>query len=173
MIDLGLFSLEKSLSKVFGCIKLHKKGSWFFFYLKKLFQLRDQFCSSALVIDTFYVKYCSILTHYYKIDLLIKITFLSKRNIFLDSFFYAILCDRKLRISCLSISIMSTNQWATSQYVPFVYLKNKLYSCRWIHIPLLVIFFFHPELFYPRQIILVHFSSKYFLSIVNFSFYEL
>ena len=43
--------------------------------------------STASVIDTFYVKYCSVLTQYYKINLLIEITFLVKKyNIFLDPF---------------------------------------------------------------------------------------
>ena len=46
-----------------------------------------QFSSTALVIDTFYVKYCSLLTQYYKIDPLIE-TFLCKKKIFLDPLFY-------------------------------------------------------------------------------------
>ena len=71
MIDLGLFSLEKSLSEVFGRIKLEKKRCIyiFSFYLRNLSRLRGQFCSTALVIDT-YVKYCSVLTQYYTIDLI-------------------------------------------------------------------------------------------------------
>ena len=35
------------------------------------------------------------------------ITFLSKQIIIARSFFYAIVCDQKLLISCLSLSIMS------------------------------------------------------------------
>ena len=76
MIDLGIL-FEKSLSKVFGQIKLNKKGSRniCIYLLKKLSRLRRKFYSTALVLDTFYVKYCSVLTQYYKIE----ITFLSKR----------------------------------------------------------------------------------------------
>ena len=63
MIDLGLFFLEKSLSEVLGRIKFNKKDlEIYIFYLRKLSQLGGQFCSTALVIDTFYVKYCSVLT---------------------------------------------------------------------------------------------------------------
>ena len=48
-----------------------------------------QFSSTALLIDSVYVKYCSVL-----------ITFLSKWNkvIFLETFFYTILCDQKFLI---------------------------------------------------------------------------
>ena len=38
-------------------------------------------CSTALVIHTFNVKYCSVLTQYHKIDRLIEMNFLSKKNI--------------------------------------------------------------------------------------------
>ena len=45
--------LEKSLSQVFGRIKLYKKGSRnIFFYLRKLSRLRGKFFSTALVTDT-------------------------------------------------------------------------------------------------------------------------
>ena len=44
----------------------------------------------------FYLRKLS--TSYYKIDNLIEITFLSKKNIFLGPF-YAILCDQKLHIT--------------------------------------------------------------------------
>ena len=75
---------EISLSEVFGRIKLHKKSrNIIFFYLRKLSRLRGQFCSTALVIDTLYVKYCSVLTQYYKIDHLIEITFFSKKEIYM------------------------------------------------------------------------------------------
>ena len=78
---------------------------YIFFYWRKLSRLRGKFCSTALVIDTFYVKYCSVLMQYDKFDLLIEITFLNKKNIYISrSFFYAVLCDWKLGISCLSIS---------------------------------------------------------------------
>ena len=46
----------------------------FFFYLRKLSQLRGQFCSTALVKYTFYVKYSSVLMQCYKIDLFFEIT---------------------------------------------------------------------------------------------------
>ena len=59
----------------------------YFFYLRKLSQLRFRFCSTALVIDTFYVKCCYVLMQYYNIDLLIGITI--KKYIFLDP----ILCN--------------------------------------------------------------------------------
>ena len=63
----------KSLSEVFGRVKLRKNGDleMYFFYLRKLSRLRGKFCSTALVKDIFYSKYCSVLTQYYKIDLLI------------------------------------------------------------------------------------------------------
>ena len=47
---------------------------------------------------------------YYNIDLLIGITFLSKKKSYFLILFYAILCDQKLQISSLSISIMSIVQ---------------------------------------------------------------
>ena len=42
MIDLGFFFFEKSLSEVFGRIKLHKKGSRniYFFFLKKVIPIK-------------------------------------------------------------------------------------------------------------------------------------
>ena len=63
MTDLGIFS-KKSVSEVFGRIKLHKNNLEIYYFL-----LRGQFFSTALVIDTFNVKYCSILSQYYKIYL--------------------------------------------------------------------------------------------------------
>ena len=63
MINLGSF-FEKLLSEVSGRRKLHKKGIYkyiYFFYLRKLSRLRGKLCSTALVIDNFYVKYCSVL----------------------------------------------------------------------------------------------------------------
>ena len=36
------------------------RNIYILFYLRKLFQLRGQFCSTALVIDTLYVKYWSV-----------------------------------------------------------------------------------------------------------------
>ena len=48
------FYLEKTLSEVFGITKLHKKGSWNIHF-------STIFSSNALVLDTFYVKYCSVL----------------------------------------------------------------------------------------------------------------
>ena len=70
--------MADSLSEVFGRTKLHKKdaSNIFFIYLRKLSRLRGQFSSTELIIDS--VKYCSVLTQYYKIDPLIGITFLSK-----------------------------------------------------------------------------------------------
>ena len=53
---------KKSVSEV--RIKSHKKGSkniLFFLYLGKLSRNWGKFSSSALVIDTFYVKYFSVL----------------------------------------------------------------------------------------------------------------
>ena len=80
MIYLVFF--RKIFFQVFGPIKLHKNRSKNFFLLKKVIRLRGQFCSTELVIDTFYVKYYSVLTQYYKIDLLIEKTLLSKKNIY-------------------------------------------------------------------------------------------
>ena len=91
MIDLGLVLL-------FGRVKLHKNRNMIIFaqksYLALLSHLpgfynKTGFLNTyplSLVIDTFYaafyVKYCSVLTQYYKIDLLIEITFLSKKIYF-------------------------------------------------------------------------------------------
>ena len=51
-----------SLSHVFGRIKFNKKGSGN--TLKSYRDFEVNFSSTALVIDTFYVKNCSILTQY-------------------------------------------------------------------------------------------------------------
>ena len=51
--------------------------------------------SIVLILDTFYVKYCSVIM---QIDLKIMITFLSKKIYFYIPF-YAILCDQKLQIT--------------------------------------------------------------------------
>ena len=62
-VDLSFFSLEKSFSEVFGSIKLHKKNLetyLFIFHLRKLYRLRGQCCSTALEIDSFYVKYSEL-----------------------------------------------------------------------------------------------------------------
>ena len=57
------------------------------FYLRKLSRLQGQCCSTArLVIDPFYVKYCAVLTQYYKIDLLIGINFFSEKKYIFSSF---------------------------------------------------------------------------------------
>ena len=73
----SFFSFFKSLSQVFGRMKLYKKGSRniILFYSRKLSRLRGQFCSIALVIDTFYCTNVVL-----QIDLLIEITFLSKKK---------------------------------------------------------------------------------------------
>ena len=91
MIDLGLLFLEKLLSQVLVTYNCIEKGSRniYFFYLRKLSLLRGLFCSTALVIDTFYAKYCSDM-------------------IFLHPFFMQFYMTKNL--SCLSISIMSNAQ---------------------------------------------------------------
>ena len=56
--------MTDSLPQVFGPTELHKKGSRnmiFCFYLRKLPRFLSQFSSTALVMDTFYVKYGSVL----------------------------------------------------------------------------------------------------------------
>ena len=53
--------------------------------------------------------------------------FLQKKNIFLDSF-YAILCDQKLLISSLSISIISNMQWKSRKTVWYIFIKNSYSS---------------------------------------------
>ena len=83
-------------------MKLHKKNLeiYIFFCLRKLSRLRGQFCSTALVIDTFYVKLCSVLTQNYNIDFLIGITFLSKKNISISFIqFYATKTSDKLSVN--------------------------------------------------------------------------
>ena len=69
-----------------------------------------------LVIDTFNVKYCSVLTQYYKIDFSIEITFLCKKNIFLDTFF-----NKFYMKSCLPISIMFTVQCMYTIFLSGIY----------------------------------------------------
>ena len=62
---------------------------------------------STYTTYTFYVKYCSLLTQYFKIDLFKKI-FFSKKYIYV--FLDPILCNLmrpKTWVRCLSISIMS------------------------------------------------------------------
>ena len=56
-----------------------------------------------------------LLTQFLKIYLWIEITFLSEKQYIFRSFFYTILCDQKLGISCLSITIMSTVHIAICQ----------------------------------------------------------
>ena len=88
----GVLKIHSLSQVVFGRINCIRKGFRniyiYLFYLRKLSRLRGQFCSTALVIDTFYIKYCSVLllTHYYKINLLIEITFFRKKNIYLQIF---------------------------------------------------------------------------------------
>ena len=61
-----------------NCIKKDLEIYIYIFYLVKLSWFLGQFSRSALVIvDSLNVKYCSVLTQYYKIDLKIAITFLS------------------------------------------------------------------------------------------------
>ena len=55
--------MTDSLSEVFGCIKKGSKN--IFFYLRKLSRLRGKFSSTALVINTFYVNYWSVLKSVY------------------------------------------------------------------------------------------------------------
>ena len=78
---LGMIDIDRQLIISFWSQKLQKKGSRniYQFYLRKLSRLRGQFNSTALVIDTFYFKYCSVLTQY-------QITFLSKKK-YLQIFF--------------------------------------------------------------------------------------
>ena len=110
MIDLGIF-FEKSIS--YGRIKFHKKTVKynFFVYLRKFSRLRVQFCSTALVIDTFLI------------DLLIEISFLSKKKYISRSFFTQFLRP-KLLISCLSISIMANTYVQRPNKIPALNMQN-------------------------------------------------
>ena len=60
----------------------------------KLSRLRGQFCCTTFVIDT-----CFELTQYYKIDLLIEITFLSKKKIKKNMLFYSTKIPDKLSVN--------------------------------------------------------------------------
>ena len=61
-VDLGLLK-KKILSDVFSCLTLHEKICLFLF-LRKLQRNLSKCSSTALVIDTFYVKYCLLLAQY-------------------------------------------------------------------------------------------------------------
>ena len=93
-----MIDIDRQLIRSYGRIKLHKKDLeiYILFKLRKLSWLRDQFWSSALVEST---KECLLLTQYYKINLLIEITFLSKKKYNSRYFLYEILCDQKLLIT--------------------------------------------------------------------------
>ena len=130
MIDLGLFFIEKSLSEVFGCIILHKKGSRniiFLSYIRKFSWLRGQFCNTALIQSNIWHKKCLLLTQYYKIKLLIGKLFKEQKKYISGYFFYAILWDQKLLISCMSILNMSTVQC-------ICFCSLKLWSMIWISV---------------------------------------
>ena len=47
-----------------NCLKKGSRNILFFVYFKKLSRFWGKFSSTALVIDTYYVKYWSVLTHY-------------------------------------------------------------------------------------------------------------
>ena len=91
MIDI----YEQLIRCFWSHIKLHKKGSRNLSYLlKKVYNNKrsiQQYCVSNRH------SLCQILL-YYKIDVLIGITVLSKKYIYLDPF-YAILCNQKLLIT--------------------------------------------------------------------------
>ena len=91
----------------------------------KMWLLLTQYYKIDLLKNKIWHKKCLLLTQYHKIYLLIEITFLSKKNIILDPFFYAILRDLKLLISCLSISIMSNVHTLYNMYMCHFYLKVK------------------------------------------------
>ena len=59
-----------------------------FFVLRKLSRFSGKFSSSELVKDTFYIKYFSVLTQYYRIDLKITITFFSKQNKYISLIYF-------------------------------------------------------------------------------------
>ena len=65
-------SVRDSFSDFFKSHKIaYYKGSekYIFFYPRTLSQNWGKFSSTALVIDTFYVKYCFLLKQYLKMDL--------------------------------------------------------------------------------------------------------
>ena len=85
-----MINIDRQLIKVFCHIKLQKKEYLdFFFYLRKISQFLGQFSITTLVKKTYYVKYCSVLTQYCKIDLKIAKTFKSKK-IYISRFFFFI-----------------------------------------------------------------------------------
>ena len=82
---------------------MYSRYDWFRSYFRKSL---SQFSSTALVLSNIWHKKVLLLTQYYKIDILIGITFL---YIFLDPLLYNFMRP-KLGISCLSILTMSTVQ---------------------------------------------------------------
>ena len=100
MIYLGNF-FRKIVIPSFWSHKIKKKSKNIII-CTKLSRLRGKFCSTALVIDTFYVKHCSVQLQDYKIDLFFEITFLSKKiYIYISSFmqFYATKTWDKLSVN--------------------------------------------------------------------------
>ena len=77
MIDLVFFFkfvIRRFLSHKISSKK--RSRNIYIFSFKKVISIKRSIC----VIDTFYVKYFSVLKQYYKIQLLIEITFLSKKK---------------------------------------------------------------------------------------------
>ena len=55
-----------------------------------MFWNRGKFSNTGLVLDTFYVKYCSVIAKYYKIDHNLALSFLSEyKNCITSSYLYA------------------------------------------------------------------------------------
>ena len=83
--------LTYSLAEVFGRIKLHKKDLDFFTE-ESYHEVEVNFLVyNVLVINTFYVKYWSVLTQYQKMDPNLALTFLSKKNTYISR--YIFLCN--------------------------------------------------------------------------------
>ena len=80
--------MTESLSVIFGCIKLHKKGSRniYFFYLRNLSRLTGQFCSTALVQSNIFIYKVSIT------NAVLQNLPLNIKKYISRSLFYAILC---------------------------------------------------------------------------------
>ena len=84
-----MIDIDRRLIRSFWSHKIAlKKGSInIFFLLIKVISIKGQFSSIALVQSNIGHKKCLLITQYYKIDLLIEITFLSKKKYISRSFF--------------------------------------------------------------------------------------
>ena len=84
-----------------------------------LSRFRGQLSSTALVINTIYVKYCSVLTQYYTIDPNIAITFSSKKKNYIFVLFLCNLMRPKTWDNNFSKNITKSIMFNFSNFLSF------------------------------------------------------